>query len=69
MTDSQFYWHQILAARTGAQEGKKNDYEANHALWNQYDMLHPTIFSSWRQESPPINFILQKKKSAMGLTE
>lgn len=23
--------------------GKKNDYETNHASWNQYDTLYPTI--------------------------
>lgn len=48
---------------------KKNDYETHHALWNQYNMLYPTIFFFLKTRKPSINFILQKKKSAVGLSE
>lgn len=36
------------------------------SIWHAVSNL---FFSSWRQENPPINFILQKKKAAMSLIE
>jgi len=47
---------------------EKNDYETNHALWNQYDMPYLAIFFMMTSK-PSINFLLQKKKSAVGLSE
>lgn len=41
---------------------EKNDYKANHALWNQYDMLYPTIFFLLKTRKPSHQFYPGKEE-------
>lgn len=48
---------------------EKNYYETNHALWSHYDMLYPTTLFFLKTGKSSINFILQRKKTAVELSE